>query len=105
MDELGCRSISSKEAALRLARQCAQRILQSGEDSLLSLPYFRQLMEEAGYIGHVRVQPTTTGRFLVPCSLRFRSGFVEGGVAALRSRAIKLVSRIGRVSPFGLLGG
>jgi hypothetical protein len=50
MDELGCRSISSKEAALRLARRCAQRILQSVEDPLLSLPYFRQLMEEAGYI-------------------------------------------------------
>ncbi len=50
MEELGLRSIAPEEAALRLARKRAQRILETGEDPLPSVPYFNRLMEESGYI-------------------------------------------------------
>jgi hypothetical protein len=47
--ELGCHSITPKEAALRLAHQRAKRILETGEDPLLSLSYFYRLMQSADY--------------------------------------------------------
>ena len=47
--ELGCHSIPTKEAALRLALQRAKRILETGEDPLSSIPYFHQLMLAADY--------------------------------------------------------
>lgn len=47
LTELGCRTLSPAEAALRLARQRAQRILGTGEDPLPSLPYFYRLMFSA----------------------------------------------------------
>lgn len=47
--ELGCHSITPKEAALRLAHQRAERILETGEDPLLSLSYFYQLMQSSDY--------------------------------------------------------
>ncbi len=49
MQELGCDVISPQEAALRLARQRAQHILKTGENPLLSVPYFYRLMVEADY--------------------------------------------------------
>lgn len=48
--ELGCHSITPKEAALRLAQQRAKRILETGEDPLPSLPYFYRLMQSADYL-------------------------------------------------------
>jgi hypothetical protein len=42
--EVGCHSISLKEAALRLAHQRARSILATDEDPLPSLPYFHRLM-------------------------------------------------------------
>jgi hypothetical protein len=47
--ELGCRPISPKEAALRLARNRAERIRETGEDLLPSIPYFNKLMLAADY--------------------------------------------------------
>lgn len=53
LEELGCRLISPREAALRLARQRAQRILHTGEDPLPSVPYFYRLMVAADYPGEL----------------------------------------------------
>ncbi len=47
--ELGCRPLSSQEAALRLATLRAQLILTTGGDPLPSVPYFYQLMVAADY--------------------------------------------------------
>jgi hypothetical protein len=47
--ELGCQTLLPKEAALRLAHLRAQRILDTGEDPLSSIPYFHQLMLAADY--------------------------------------------------------
>ena len=47
--ELGCRELSAKEAALRLARERAKHLLETGEDPLPSLPYFYRLMLAADY--------------------------------------------------------
>jgi hypothetical protein len=47
--ELGLLSISPTEAALRLAREHARQILVTGEDPLLSAPYFYRLWVAAGY--------------------------------------------------------
>jgi hypothetical protein len=47
--ELGCHSILPQEAALRLAHQRAQRILETGEDPLPSIHYFYRLMRAADY--------------------------------------------------------
>jgi hypothetical protein len=47
--ELGCHSVPAKEAALRLALQRAQHILETGENPLPSIPYFHQLMLAADY--------------------------------------------------------
>jgi hypothetical protein len=47
--ELGCQQVSLKEAALRLARRRAQRIRETGEDPLPSIPYFHQPMLAADY--------------------------------------------------------
>jgi hypothetical protein len=44
LKELCGRSVSSKDAALRLARERAQEILRNAEVPLPSLPYFHQLM-------------------------------------------------------------
>ena len=49
LDELGCHLIAPEEAALRLARQRARRILDTGEDPLPSVPYFYRLMVAADY--------------------------------------------------------
>ena len=49
LEELGLHPIAPEEAALRLARQRAQRILNTGEDPWPSLSYFHRLMETAGY--------------------------------------------------------
>jgi len=49
LQELGCQTISLKEAALRLACLRAKRILDSTEDPLLSLSYFCQLREAGDY--------------------------------------------------------
>lgn len=49
MEELGCRAISPEQAAFRLARQRARQILETGENPLLSVPYFYRLMVEADY--------------------------------------------------------
>ncbi len=49
LDELGCRSLSKEEAALSLSRERAQSILETGEDPLLSVPYFYQLMVNGNY--------------------------------------------------------
>jgi hypothetical protein len=60
--DLGLSSLAPKEAALRLAHQRAQRILETSEDPLPSLPYFYQLMlaadcpeelQELGYLDDV----------------------------------------------------
>ena len=50
LTELGCHSITPREAALRLARQRAKRILETGEDPLPSLSYFYRLMQSADYL-------------------------------------------------------
>lgn len=47
--ELGCRSVSPEVAALRLARQRAKRVLETGEDPIASLPYFYRLIQSADY--------------------------------------------------------
>lgn len=47
--ELGCSEISPKEAALRLARERAKHLLETGEDPLPSLRYFYRLMWVADY--------------------------------------------------------
>ncbi len=44
LKELGCRAIARDEAATRLARYRAKRILESSEDPLPSIPYFHQLI-------------------------------------------------------------
>jgi hypothetical protein len=44
VEELGCKSISTEDAALHLARQRARHILETGEDPLPSMPYFYRLM-------------------------------------------------------------
>ncbi len=49
LEELGLHPIAPEEAALRLARQRAQRILNTGEDPWPSLSYFHRLMETAGH--------------------------------------------------------
>ena len=49
LEELGCHSITPKEAALWLAHQRAKLILETGEDPLLSLSYFYRLMLSADY--------------------------------------------------------
>lgn len=49
MAELGCQLIPPDEAALRLARQRAQKILNRGEDPLPHLNYFSKLMVAADY--------------------------------------------------------
>jgi hypothetical protein len=49
MAELGCRELSLKEAALRLGRERAKHLLETGEDPLPSLPYFYRLMLAADY--------------------------------------------------------
>ena len=49
MEELGLHLIPPQEAALRLARQRARRILETGENPLPSVSYFYQLMVEADY--------------------------------------------------------
>ena len=49
MRELGCRELSAQEAAVRLARERAQRILETDEDPLLSIPYFYRLASSADY--------------------------------------------------------
>jgi hypothetical protein len=51
--ELRCRSISLEEAALRLARMRAERILESDEDPLSSLSYFYRLMLAGGHLGEL----------------------------------------------------
>ena len=50
LEELGCHSITPKEAALRLAHQRAKRIPETGEDPIPSLPYFYRLMQSADYL-------------------------------------------------------
>jgi hypothetical protein len=50
LDELGLQSISHREAALRLARLRARRVLTTKEDPLLSCSYFYRLWIEADYI-------------------------------------------------------
>ena len=50
MAELGCQTISLDEAALRLARQHARHILETGEDPLPSMPYFSRLMLTADHL-------------------------------------------------------
>lgn len=47
--ELGCHQLSPEEAALRLARERAKQLLQSGDDPLPSLSYFYRLMQMADY--------------------------------------------------------
>ncbi|MFZ1940379.1 MAG: hypothetical protein WBA18_06390 [Terracidiphilus sp.] len=47
--ELGCHSLSQREAALRLAQDRARHILANGEDPLPSIEYFHWLMHVAGY--------------------------------------------------------
>jgi len=49
LEELSWRSITPSEAALRLARQRARRILDSGENPLLSLQYSYQIMSHGDY--------------------------------------------------------
>ena len=49
LKELGCHELSTKEAALRLARERAKRILETGEDPLPSIPYFYRLTLSADY--------------------------------------------------------
>jgi hypothetical protein len=49
MAELGCRELSLTEAALRLGRERAKYLLETGEDPLPSLPYFYRLMLAADY--------------------------------------------------------
>ena len=49
LEELGLHPMAPEEAALRLARQRVQRILNTGEDPWPSLSYFHRLMETAGY--------------------------------------------------------
>ena len=49
LEELGCHSITPKEAALWLAHQRAKLILETGEDPLPSLSYFYRLMLSADY--------------------------------------------------------
>jgi hypothetical protein len=49
LEDLGCRPISAKDAALRLAHIRAKRILETREDPLLSISYFHQLMLAADY--------------------------------------------------------
>ena len=49
MEELGLHPLAPEEAALRLARQRARRILETGENPLPSVSYFYQLMVEADY--------------------------------------------------------
>src|SRR5579875_3081116 len=53
MEELGLHRIAPEEAALRLARQRAQRLLETGEDPLPSMPYFYRLMVAADYLGEL----------------------------------------------------
>lgn len=49
MEDLGCRALDVKEAALRLARERAQRLLHTDEDPLDSLDYFYRLMYMSDY--------------------------------------------------------
>lgn len=49
MEELRLRSISPEEAALMLARQRAQRLVETGEDPFQSMPYFHQLLVAGDY--------------------------------------------------------
>ena len=49
LGDLGCREIPPREAALRLARRRAHRVLETGEDSLAAISYFHQLMIAADY--------------------------------------------------------
>ena len=49
LEELGCHLIAPAEAALRLAHQRAQRILDTGDDPLPSMSYFYRLIVEADY--------------------------------------------------------
>src|ERR1700744_2800985 len=49
LEELGCRELSPKEAALWLGRERAKHLLETGEDPLPSLPYFYRLMRTADY--------------------------------------------------------
>lgn len=49
MEELGLRSISPEEAALKLACQRAQRLMETGEDPMPSMPYFHRLLVTGDY--------------------------------------------------------
>ncbi len=48
--ELGCKAISTTDAALRLACLRARRILDTGEELRPAVPYFHDLMEASGWI-------------------------------------------------------
>lgn len=49
MEELWLRSISPEEAASKLARQRAQRLVETGENPLPSMPYFYRLLIAGNY--------------------------------------------------------
>ena len=49
MEELGLHPIAPEEAALTLARERAQRLLETGENPLPSMPYFHRLLLAADY--------------------------------------------------------